>query len=41
VRTGATVEFDKADGHPTRAEIDHEKNAIDDEECDTATDYRP
>jgi hypothetical protein len=37
----ASAEFDKADGHPTRAEIDREKNAIDDEECYTVTDYRP
>ena len=36
----ARVEFDKTDGHPTFAEIDHEKNAIDDEECYTVSDYQ-
>jgi hypothetical protein len=36
----ARVEFDKTDGHPTYAEIDRLKNAIDDEECYTVSDYQ-
>jgi hypothetical protein len=35
-RTGADkaiVEFDAADGHPARIDIDQEKNAVDDEAC--------
>ena len=35
----ATAEFDPVDGHPTKITIDHEANAIDDEECYTVVGY--
>jgi hypothetical protein len=41
-RAGAAkvdVKTDPADGHPTLIEIDHEANAVDDEECYAISDY--
>lgn len=36
----ATVQFDPEDGHPTRIDIDAQRNAIDDEVCYFISDYR-
>lgn len=43
VRDGAdkaVVEFDPGDGHPTRIDLDPQRNSIDDEACYWITDYR-
>ncbi len=37
----AKAEFDPADGHPTKIELDPLKNSIDDEACYQISDYRP
>lgn len=43
VRRGAdkaVAEFDPGDGHPTRIDLDPERNAIDDEACYWISDYK-
>lgn len=42
VRRGAdkaVIEFDPGDGHPTRIDLDPERNAVDDEACYWISDY--
>lgn len=36
----ASVEFDPGDGHPTRIDLDPERNGIDDEACYRISDYQ-
>ena len=41
-RVGQQVfETDPADGHPVRIDIDHSRNAMDDESCFVISDYDP